>query len=438
MLEERKDVIGYTEELTADKPAWLKERLEWFQDQKFGLILHWGPYSHWDCCESWPLSPGDYWARNDNMKCWTSRDKDLARFQRDYWALNQEFNPSKYNPEIWADLAQQAGIRYVALTTKHHDGFCMWDTATTDYKLTGPESPNPVDAFKGLCDAFQAKGMAISAYFSKADWHSPDYWSPDYPVVDRQANTQGKSEWDRFVAFTHEQIRELMTNYGKIDILWLDAGWVKPEQGEDIDMPGMVAMARELQPGLIVANRTVGDDFEDFITPEHQIPDEPLDQPWESCLCMGGSWKYETHDEPRPIEEILTMLIDIVSKGGNFLVGFGPSPEGEFPPLFVNRLKEIGQWMAINGQAIHGTRAIAPYREGETRFTKKGSTVNAFLLDPKVTELTALTPAEGAALHLLGHEDPVSYERTKNGIQFELPAAVDNLPYPPVLFFKYA
>jgi alpha-L-fucosidase len=439
-MSERLDVIAHSETTAYEKPEWLRERLEWFQDQKFGLILHWAPYALWDCCESWPLSPGDEWARADDMECWTSRGKDLELFQRDYWALNKQFNPVKYDPAIWADLANAAGIRYVSLTTKHHDGFCMWDTKTTDYKITGPDCPfhtDPrADLFKGLCDAFQSRGLAISAYYSKADWHSPYYWSPDYPVVTRQANTAGKPEWEKFVEFTHEQIRELMTNYGKIDFLWLDAGWVKNERDEDLDMAGMVAMARELQPGLIVANRTVGDEFEDFITPEHQIPDEPLEQPWESCLCMAQNWKYHPRDIYKPTSEILRMLIDIVSKGGNFLLGVGPTPEGEFTPQAIERLREIAVWMEINSGAIHGTRAIAPYREGSTRFTQKSGRIYAFLLDESTRALSSLRTGPGQELSLLGHQDPLDFESTDGGVRFVLPEGAQSLPYPLVLSWE--
>ncbi len=440
MSTERQDTIAHSTQIHADKPEWLKNRLEWFQDLKFGLLLHWGPYALWDCCESWPLSPGDDWARNDNMKCWTERGKDLARFQKDYWDLNRQFNPVKFDPERWADAVKESGIRYVSLTTKHHDGFCMWDTATTEYKITGADCPfhtHPkANIFKAFCDAFQSRGMAVSAYFSKADWHAHSYWSPDYPVIDRQANTAGKPEWVEFVKYTHEQIRELMTNYGKIDVLWLDAGWVKKERNEDLDMDGMIAMARELQPGLIVANRTVGDAYEDFITPEHQIPDEPLDQPWESCLCMGQSWKYVDNEVFRPTAEILRMLIEIVSKGGNFLVGFGPSPEGEFMPDALQRLNEIGAWMKINSDAIYGTRAIAPYTEGGVRFTRKQDRVFVFLIDESAAELSSLKPKSGASIHLLGSAEGVEWNLQGDKAVFTLPPSAEELPYPLVLTFE--
>lgn len=441
MSSDRLDVIAHTANLAGLKPDWLKARLEWFQDQKFGLILHWGTYALWDCCESWPLSPGDEWARNDDMECWTSRGKDISLFQRDYWALNKQFNPVNYNPAVWAELAAEAGIKYVALTTKHHDGFCMWDTKTTEYKITGPDCPfhtDPrADVFKGLCDAFQAKGMAISAYYSKADWHTETYWDKSKPITTRQANTSGTPAWDEFVRFSHEQIRELMTNYGKIDILWLDAGWVKKERNEDLDMEGMAAMARELQPGLIIANRTVGDEFEDFITPEHQIPDEPLDQPWESCLCMAENWKYHPRDKYRPTSEILRMLIEIVSKGGNFLLGVGPTSEGEFTPQAVERLKEIGAWMKVNSEAIYSTRAIAPYSEGSVKFTCKGDQIFAFLMDEESTAFSALTPKPGSEVRLLGSDKNIDWSLDGQGrMQISLPVEAESLPRPLVLTYR--
>jgi len=425
---DRQDVIAYQKSVHEEKPEWLKDRLEWFQDLKFGIILHWGIYALWDCCESWPLSPGDDWARSEDMECWTSRNKDLAWFTRDYWALNKEFNPVNFDPTVWAKLSKRAGAKYLAFTTKHHDGFCMWDTATTDYKIGGSGSPFKRDIYKEVCDAFQAEGMATSTYFSKADWHCPDYWAPDKPILGRRANTSSDPErWKKFVDYTHDQIRELMTGYGKIDVLWLDAGWVMDE--EDIDMPGMVAMARELQPGLIVANRTVGDEFEDFVTPEREIPEEGLGVPWESCLVMAENWKYHPRDKYRSVADILDMLVDTVSKGGNMLLGVGPTPEGEFPSQAVERLEAIGEWMDINSEAIYGTRPSDLKPTETVRWTQKGEWTYAF------TRADSLQLPEGCSdLSVLGSDEvPV----IKDGVAV-LPQSGKATHGPRVLKFKRA
>ncbi len=343
------------------------------------------------------------------MDCWTSRDRDLVRFQTDYWKLNEAFNPVEFDPDVWADLASRAGMKYMALTTKHHDGFCMWDTATTDYRVTHPSCPMHTHPRANLVgetfEAFRQKGMAISCYFSKADWHTNSYWYAepgrdlrrggvtDVPLGPRRgANTvDDPVRWEQFVQFTHEQIRELMTDYGKIDTLWLDAGWVKDK--EDIRMAEMVAMARELQPGLIVANRTVGDAFEDFVTPEHEIPEEPLGVPWESCLPLAANWKYHPRDAYRSSREVLVMLADIVSRGGNFLLGVGPDPLGRFPATAVERLEEIAGWMSLNASAIHGTVPIAPYQEGPVRYTQNADgSINAIVVGGGPVTLDALPP----------------------------------------------
>ena len=431
---ERNDIIGYQPKALAEKPAWLRQRLEWFQDQKFGIILHWAPYALWDCCESWPLSPGDPWARSEDMECWTSRNRDLKTFQRDYWDLNRQFNPTRFDAKEWARLCKQAGARYLAFTTKHHDGFCMWDSGTTEYKVTGSDCPfhtdSRADIFGEICRAFQGEGLGISAYFSKADWHSPHYWSPKKTVETRGANTlEVPADWAQFVSYTHHQIRELMSNYGKIDILWLDAGWVK--DAEDIDMPGLAAMARSLQPDLIIANRTVGDDYEDFVTPEREIPGEPLESPWESCLVMAENWKYHPRDKYRPVAEILEMLVDTISKGGNMLLGIGPTPDGEFPPEAIDRLEAIGHWMAINGEAVYGTRAIKPYLENGIRFTQRSGKAYAFCSNPEEILITSFRPKEA---RLLGTDLPVQVNQTSEGTR--LSVLTQELPKPWVFEFS--
>ena len=344
----REDVIAHSS-TTSKKPQWLQDRLRWFKSLEFGIILHWGVYSFWDCCESWPLVPDCDWSRRDEIKCWIERNKDIDLFQYDYKNLHRQFNPKLFNPDDWADLFVEAGAKYICFTTKHHDGFCMWDTKTTEYKITGEECPfhtNPnADVTNALFEACRKKGLAVSVYFSKADWDCPYYWKPDPKPTSQTANTvDDPATWEKFVEFTHEQIRELMTNYGKIDILWLDAGWVKGR--EDIQMEEMVAMARELQPGLIVANRTVGDDFEDFVTPEREIPDEALPETWEACLPLGPDWKYV---EDQPLKSAQTVYNEIKltnDRGGNFLLGIGPKYDGSIPEDNVAILREIGRLRA--------------------------------------------------------------------------------------------
>jgi len=321
----RDDVIAHSKLAKSDKPEWLIRRLEWFKSLEFGIILHWGLYAFWDCCESWPLVPEDLWARPDGMRCWDEREHDIDRFQQ----------------QCFAD----SGAKYVCFTTKHHDGFCLWDTDTTDYKITGPRCPfhtDPrADVTKLLFDALRKAGLGVSVYFSKADWHCPYYWAPEPKPSGRGANTLDQPEvWEKFVQYTYAQIRELLTNYGPIDILWLDAGWVRDR--EDIRMSEIVEMGRQLQPGLLVANRTVGD-FEDFVTPEREIPDESLPDAWEACLPLGPDWKYTEGQPKKTAVQVIEELTLTNQRGGNFLLGIGPKFDGTIPEEDRQILKEIGR-----------------------------------------------------------------------------------------------
>jgi len=171
----------------APQAEWLQRRLEWFQDQRFGLFVHWGIYSQWGCIESWPLVEVDQWARPDDLACWVERGKDMERFKRDYFALNRTFNPRRFDPGRWADLARRAGMKYMVFTTKHHDGFSMFDTRQTDFRVTHADcpysrQPQP-DIARAVFDAFRARGFGIGVYFSKSDWHSPYYWDGDRPDI---------------------------------------------------------------------------------------------------------------------------------------------------------------------------------------------------------------------------------------------------------------
>ncbi len=437
MTEKRLDIMAQSaaEDLKVEgNPPWLKDRLEWFQDQKFGLMMHWGLYGLWGCIESWPLVEEDTWARPEGLKAWVERGKDIKRFQTDYWNLNRVFNPGKFAPEKWADAAKYAGMKYVAFTTKHHDGFCLFDTKTTDYRVTHPSCPfhsNPrSNIVREVFNAFRARDFGISCYFSKSDWHVPYYWIPDAPARTRHPNydTHTRPEiWAKFKIFVHQQVEELMTGYGRIDVLWLDGGQVRPPD-QDIDMPRMAAMARRHQPGLIIADRTVGGCYENILTPEQTVPDTPLGHTWESCMTMAENWGFSPNDKYKSARTLLHMLIDVAAKDGNLLLNVGPTPDGEFPPEATDRLKAIGDWMAINAEAIHGTRACKPYKDGNICFTQKGEWMYAIILAeenesrPKgKARIPGFVPAAGKPVELLGVHSPLVWEKVGDGIEVSLP-----------------
>jgi len=404
----------------------LAKRLEWFRDLKFGFMVHWGPYSQKGCIESWPLSEEDTWARPG----WQG---DINRFREEYWALNTTFNPVDFDPDKWADLANRAGMKYLVFTTKHHDGFNMYDTKLSDYKITARDCPfhtHPqADVARAVFDAFRSRGFGIGVYYSKADWHSPYYWVPGRPAKNRNPNYDtGKhpDTWNRFVEFTHGQIKELMSGYGPVDILWLDAGWVRPP-AQDIRMDELVRMARGLQPGLIVVDRTVGGRYENYRTPEQQVPEEPLDEPWETCMTMGDQWSYNQDDRYKSTRQLIHLLVDVVAKGGNLLLNVGPAPTGELPQQAEERLLAIGKWMEKNGEAIYGTRVCPPYRQGNYALTHRGDTKYViYMLEegkalPQKIRLRSVRIPADARIELIGLPGTLNWRRDDGDIVIEIP-----------------
>ncbi len=365
--------------------------LQRWQDQKIGLLIHWGPYSQWGIVESWTLVT--------TRHPWNKRPERYANlddrsYMEEYEKLPLTFNPTKFDPDKWAKAAKDAGIKYVMSMTKHHDGFCMWDTKTTDYRLTNPSYPFHNDPraniVKLMCDAFRKQRISSGLYFSKSDWHSPYYWLPELGPGSGQGPNfdthQQPEKWQKFREFTWEQIRELMTKYGPQDILWLDGGSVRPPDA-DIDMNGMAAMARKYQPGLIVVDRTVSGINENYVTPEGEIPGHYLPYPWETCMTMGSSWTWVPNDSFKSVGTLVKNLCHIVARNGNYLIGIGPDGNGEFDPTVYDRLKGIGAWLKINGEAIYSTRPIAPYEQNNLVFTqKKNGTVYAIYLSTNDTD----------------------------------------------------
>ncbi len=380
-------------------PLVIKKLAQW-NDLKFGLFMHWGPYSQWGVVESWSICPDEWVTRTGPYA------NNYFEYKKAYENLPTTFNPVAFNPEKWVKAAKAAGMRYVVFTTKHHDGFCMFDTKQTDYKITGSQTPfshNPnSNVTKVIFDAFRAAGFMTGAYFSKPDWHSENFWWPYFPPKDHNVNystTKYPDRWKKFQDFTYNQIEELMTGYGPIDILWLDGGWVRPSQKEndpfnmDINMRRIATMAHKYQPGLIMVDRTVAGEFENYTTPEQEVPEKPLTYPWETCMTMGNSWSFSKNDQYKSAHRLLELLVKIVSRGGNFLLNVGPDGNGDWDPVVYQRLQDIGDWMALNGEAIYASRPVEPYSSNNIYYTqsKDSSKIYACWLSEKETvELPAV------------------------------------------------
>lgn len=405
-------IVKAQNEQQAETDSIILNRIDQWRDLKFGFMAHWGMYAQWGVVESWSIC-NESWIDRGGVP--------YNKYVADYQNLNTSFNPQKFNADEWAQLAAEAGMKYMVFTTKHHDGFCMFNSKYSDYSVTNSTCPysknQQPDITKSLVDAFRAKGFWCGLYFSKPDWHNSDYWAPEWATPDRNVNyapSDYPDRWNKFKQFTYNQIEELTTNYGDVDILWLDGGWVRPEWSltdesrpwigckgwiQDVDMPKIAAMARRNNPDLLIVDRSVHGRYENYRTPEKEIPDTLLPYPWETCMTMGYSWSYSPRDEYKSVNTLVHMLVDIVAKGGNFLLNVGPNADGEIPAVAIDRLKGIGSWMKINGNAIYSTRPCYPYKYNKLRFTQNpNGTVNIIYLLDEGEVLPAQIDINGIAL----------------------------------------
>ncbi len=433
----------------------VKQKLDKWQDQKFGMIIHWGLYAVPGMIESWALCSED-WIERDSTQSYDE-------FKKWYWGLSKKFNPVKFNPEQWAKAGKDAGMKYLVFTTKHHDGFCMFDTKETDFSIAkGPFAGNArADVAKYVFEAFRKEDFMIGAYFSKPDWHTEYYWWPKYATPDRNNNYDIRKHpwrWNKYKEYTFNQIGELMHNYGSVDILWLDGGWVRPlatvneevrswgaaipAWSQDIDMPKIASMARSAQPGILIVDRTVHGPYENYQTPEQRIPEKLIEHPWESCMTLGNAWGYVANDQYKSAYQVIHSLIEIVAKGGSLLLGVGPGADGTIPSEAVNRLIEIGKWTSLNGKAIYNTRTTSNYKDGDTWFTqgKDGKLRFAMVC---VKEGTALPlevswkgniPRKGSRMILLETGKAVKWTTNGNLVKVTLP---ESLKTSPALAFSF-
>ena len=401
-------------------------KLDKWQDQKFGVLFHWGLYSVPGVCESWPICCED----------WINRPMDsYYEYKKWYWGQSEKFNPTKFDPEQWADVMEDAGMKYMIFTTKHHDGFCMFDSKYTDFSIAnGPFKDNPKkDVARYVFDAFRAKNFMIGCYFSKPDWHCEWFWNPYFDTNGRMQNYKREKHpdwWKNYQDFTYNQLTELMTNYGKFDILWLDGGWIT---GEEVRLDEVLANARGgQQPGLISVDRTIKGKNENYQTPEHTIPEKQLNHPWETCMPLSGAWGWVPNATFKTSNHVVNLLSEIVAKGGCFVLGVGPTAEGLIQPEVVERLQGVGKWLRANGKAIYNTRTTPHYNDGRTWFTadKDGKTLYAIYTLPDNEKLPATIEWTGniptGTMKLLKGNRIVKYTCNGDKVTVTLPKGLAN------------
>ena len=322
----------------------------WFVHDRFGLFIHWGLYA----------LP----ARHE----WVMQKEETAPEQ--YERYFDYFDPDLYDPTQWAEVAAAAGMKYCVVTSKHHEGFCLWDSALTDYKA--PNSPAGRDLLRPLVEAFRAEGLRVGLYHSLIDWHHPQFVIDDvHALRNHPQRTQLNQQRDQtqYVEYLHGQVRELLTDFGHLDILWCDFSY--PERGKgraDWDSPRLYRMIRELQPHVMLNDRMDLDDGWDVRTPEQWQPQSWITvdgQPvvWEACQTFSGSWGYHRDEASwKSVDQLVRMLVDTVSKGGNLLLNVGPTGRGELDRRALERLRGMGAWMRRHSRSIYGcTQAPAEF-----------------------------------------------------------------------------
>lgn len=408
-------------------------KLKHWQDQKFGVLMHWGLYSVPGIVESWSICSEDWIVRERKP----TYEEDKAW----YWSQKDSLNPANFDPSKWADVMKKAGMKYMIFTTKHHDGFCMFDTKYTDFSIAhGPFGKDPRhNIAKEVFNAYRNKGFMIGCYFSKPDWHSKWFWNPYYATPNRRINYKKQQHpdwWQNYRKFTQNQLNELTTDYGNIDILWLDGGWIT---GEEIGLDTILVDARKRNPGMISVDRTIRGKNENYQTPEQGIPAKQLDIPWESCITLSHAWGWTPNAKFKSPNKVIGILSEIVAKGGCLALGVGPKADGTLQPEVVKNLLQIGNWLNKNGQAIYSTVNAAHYNDGKVWFTadKNGKTLYAiYALEdgektPKTITWTENKPK--GKLILLQNGKSVKYTVKGNQVTVTLPSGLKNEP----LAFKF-
>jgi alpha-L-fucosidase len=417
----RLDAQNAVGESAAQKDA----RMAWWRDARFGMFIHWGLYA----------VPAGVW-KGERVKGLGEWIMNEAQIPRDEYAqLARRFNPTQFDADEWVRIAKDAGMKYIIITSKHHDGFANFDSRVSSYDIVDA-TPYHRDAIKALASAAHRAGLRFGVYYSIMDWHHPDAQGPNYPNYNSRTATN--PNFSRYVeTYMKPQLRELITQYPEIDVLWFDGEWIpdwSDEQGKSL-----YAWLRGMRPSLIINNR-VGHSRQgmagmsankdapgDFGTPEQRVPPEGLPGvDWETCMTLNDTWGFQSFDDGwKDTRTLVRLLIDAASKGGNFLLNVGPTAQGVIPPQSVSRLREMGDWMRANGEAVYGTTASPYGLPAWGRYTAKPSAgrTYAHVFDwPKDRRLT-LTGVKDKprAVYLLADRKPLAVEQTTGGWTVQLP-----------------
>ncbi len=404
-----KEPKDYLNETTEQKEA----RMKWWHDARFGMFIHWGPYA---------VPAGRYKDQDiPGIGEWIMSTAKIP--VNEYEEFSKAFNPVNFNAAEWVSIAKNAGMKYIVLTSKHHDGFGLWNSKVSKYDIVD-FSPYGKDIIKALSQECDKQDITLCFYHSIMDWHHPD------------ANSEN---WNKYrEEYLKPQIRELLTGYGKIGVMWFDGEWIKEwteEQGKDL-----YNYVRNLQPDILVNNR-VGKGRQgmqgmnkdnsyagDFGTPEQEILSTTSSFPWESCMTMNDTWGFKTKDTNwKSSETLIKNLADIVSKGGNFLLNVGPTAEGIIPEASVERLREMGDWMKVNSEAVYKVGQLKNYREGDSiRYTMSPDSryINAFIfsLPGEKLNLKQVKPLEGSVIKMYGTDTELKWTYSEaDGLIIEFP-----------------
>ncbi len=407
-----------------ESPAAKDARMAWWRDATFGLFIHWGLYAipagTWD---GQTLGKG-------RIGEWIMHDLNIP--VADYEKLAGQFNPVYFDAAQWVSIAKNAGMKYIVITSKHHDGFALWDSRVTDYDVMDA-SPFKRDILMELKQACDAAGIKLCFYHSIMDWHQPDAESPkDYT---HQNNPNAR--WERYrEEYLKPQLTELVTRYHPA-VLWFDGEWIPEwteEQGQEL-----YSYLMDLDPNLIINNRIskarqgmsgmneYANAAGDFGTPEQEILESTATMDWESCMTMNDTWGYRKDDfNWKSSETLIENLIDVAAKGGNYLLNIGPMATGKIPQASIERLYDLGAWLAVNGEAIYATHSWKCFKEGSTYFTvdKSDKYVYALLTEAPAgpVTLSCVSPSKGAEIIHLSTGQPLAWEADPaGGIRLELP-----------------